>query len=105
MVKPAQLEMLSESQHPMYFDAASFVNQQSQSNADGLSNIYTLKDPEDYSLVDNLASMTCIYLKFRVQKCNNQTSEVTCADFGSHNEHLKTTYTLQDLQLLQQSIL
>ena len=62
--------------------------------------MYTLKDAEKYSIVDNVSSLSSIYLNIQVRKCNNQTSEVTCADFGEQDQYLKNYVRTQQIILL-----
>ena len=55
----------------------------------GQTNIFTVKDPSNYTLVDAVDARTANYLSFQVLKCEKETSEVECADFGENGEHLE----------------
>ena len=76
--------MLSEDNNPEFYVDGSWISEKTNSNVDGVSNIFTLKDPQSYDLLDNQASHTAKYMAFQVLKCQNSTSEVTCADFGEN---------------------
>ena len=55
----------------------------------GETNIFTLKDPQNYTLVDAIDSFSARYLSFQVIKCSEATKQTECADFGENNEKLK----------------
>ena len=59
-------------------------------SGDGSTNIYTLKDKEEYNLIDNSASSTAQFLNFAIKRCDNATtiSSMECADFGKNDELL-----------------
>ena len=50
--------------------------------------LYTIKDIHNYSLINNVESQFGTIFHFKINKCNNSTSEVTCADFGPNDEKL-----------------
>ena len=66
----------------------------------GQTNIYTIKDPANYTLVDAIDARTARYLSFQVLKCENETSAVQCAYFGENNEFLKQYLSRYSLGLI-----
>ena len=59
-------------------------------SGDGSTNIYTLKDKDEYDLIDNGASLTAHFINFVIKRCDNATtiSTMECADFGKNDELL-----------------
>ena len=51
-------------------------------------------------LSDNAAATTANYLNFMIKRCDNETSEVTCADFGENDENLKAHLAQFNLGLI-----
>ena len=64
------------------------------------TNILTLKDPHSFSIRDAFSSINSEYLAFLVQRCNNATSTVTCADFGENEENLGNYLAQYDFGLM-----
>ena len=86
VVQKGELEKVSVDKHRDFFSqGSSFENEIKKS---GLSdvNAFTLKNPENYTFVDNYESIEYgKFLTFSVRKCNNATSTTPCADFGPGN--------------------
>ena len=59
-----------------------------KNSTDGNTSIFTIKDANQYFLVDNVSSYTAKYLSFYLKKCDNKTSAVQCADFGDNDKLL-----------------
>ena len=89
-VEKIEMQILNKDEHPQYFSAESFATFQTTQNADGSTNIYTIKDPEKYSLKNSVGSSTldAEFFSFVIKMCDNSTSTVVCASFGENYEHL-----------------
>ena len=83
------MDTLTAEAYPEFFQNSSYPQLMAQLSGDGSTNIFTLKDRENFEIVDNVASMSSQYLSFQVKTCDNQTSSVTCADFGEDMALLK----------------
>ena len=55
-MKSGELETLHKDRHPQYFDEGTFASLMGQMSGDGSTNIYTLKNPEQYSLKGKVVS-------------------------------------------------
>ena len=88
-MKVGELDTLSEENYPQFFDEGTYAKSMSMLSGDNSTRIFTLKDTEEYMLVDNAAATTANYLNFMIKRCDNATSEVTCADFGANDENLR----------------
>ena len=89
-VQPVTLEKISRAEHSEFFAEGNFLEYMESLSADGLTDVLTIKDPHNYTLVDELDNIeTSRYLSLFVQKCDNLTSSVPCAYFGESNEYLR----------------
>ena len=94
------LEQITKDTRSEFFTEGSFFEYMDSVNEDGQTNIYTIKDPANYTLVDAIDARTARYLSFQVLKCDNDTSAVECAYFGEQNEYLQECLSRYSLGLI-----
>ena len=88
-VQPATLEQITRENYSQFMTDRSIFEYMESLSDNGETNIFTLKDPQNYTLVGAIDSSIARYLSFQVIKCSEATSQTECADFGENNEKLK----------------
>ena len=88
-VHEVELEVINrrEERHQHFFKPGTLAVAMAERLGDN-TNLLTLRSPEDVTLVDNMSSVTSVYLALQVKACNNSTSPTVCAAFGDKDEHL-----------------
>ena len=88
-LQPVVLDQITRERYSQYMTEGSYFEFMEKFAEGGQTNILTVKDPSNYTLVDAVDARTANYLSFQVLKCEKETSGVECADFGENGEHLE----------------